>query len=135
MIRRVLFLCTGNSCRSQMAEAIINARLSDQWRAFSAGTKPVGYIHPKTIQVLEEMGILHQGTSKPVDEFRNVDFDLIITMCDSAAQDCPLWLGKGKRLHLGFPDPAKAAGTEQEILAAFRTVRDEILVKIPPLLE
>jgi arsenate reductase len=117
-----------------MAEAIVNARLSSEWRAFSAGTKPAGTIHPKAIQVLEEIGISHQGTSKHIDEFHNMDFDLVITICDSAAEDCPLWLGKGKRIHLGFPDPAKATGTEDELLAAFRSVRDEILRRISPLL-
>ncbi len=134
MTRKVLFLCTGNSCRSQMAEAIVNARCSPEWRAFSAGTKPAGYIHPKAIRVLEEIGIPHQGASKNVDVFRDVDFDLVVTVCDDAAGDCPLWLGKGRRVHVGFPDPAKASGTNDEILAAFRSVRDEILRKIPPLL-
>jgi len=134
MTRKVLFLCTGNSCRSQMAEAIVNARYSPEWRAFSAGTKPAGYIHPKAIQVLEEIGISHQGASKNADVFRDKDIDLVVTVCDDAAGDCPLWLGKGRRAHVGFPDPAKARGTNDEILAAFRSVRDEILRKIPPLL-
>jgi len=117
-----------------MAEAIINARCSPEWRAFSAGTKPAGYIHPKAIQVLEEIGISHQGTSKQADGFRNMDFDLVVTVCNDAAEDCPIWLGKGKHIHVGFPDPAKATGTEAEILAAFRAVRDAILAKIPTLL-
>lgn len=117
----VLFLCTGNSCRSQMAEAIVNAQLGDQWGAVSAGTKPAGYVHPKVIQVLEEIGIHHQGYSKLADEFRDKDFDLIITVCDSAAEECPLWLGKGKRVHHSFPDPAK---TNQ--INDFRKVRDDI---------
>ncbi len=92
---RVLFLCTGNSCRSQMAEAIVNARLGDRWEAQSAGTKPTGFVHPKTIAVLFEIGIQHTGRSKSVDEFRGQDFDLVVTVCDSAAEDCPVWLGKG----------------------------------------
>jgi arsenate reductase len=133
--RRVLFLCSGNSCRSQMAEAIVNARLSDQWRAFSAGTKPSGSVHLKAIQVLEEIGISHAGRSKPADEFREHPFDLVVTVCDDANEECPLWLGKGKRAHLGFRDPAKASGSEQEILGVFRQVRDEIAEKIPQLLE
>jgi len=133
--RRVLFLCSGNSCRSQMAEAIVNAHLSDQWRAFSAGTKPSGSIHPKAIQVLDEIGISHTGRSKPADEFRDQPFDLVVTVCDDANEECPLWLGKGKRAHLGFRDPAKASGSEQEILGVFRQVRDEIAEKIPQLLE
>src|SRR5512139_598338 len=90
--RNVLFLCTGNSCRSQMAEAIVNARLSNDWRAYSAGTVPAGYVHPKAIQVLEEIGITHQGESKSAEEFRGVDFDLIVTVCGDAAENCPVWL-------------------------------------------
>ena len=78
--RTVLFLCTGNSCRSQMAEAIVNARLGDQWRAFSAGTEPSGYVHPLAIKALSEIGIQHEGMSKHTDEFREMDFDLVITV-------------------------------------------------------
>jgi len=124
--RKVLFLCTGNSCRSQMAEAIVNARLGDQWEACSAGTKPTGYVHPKALAVLAEIGIRHQGRSKSVNEFKGMDFDLVVTVCDSAAEECPLWLGKGKRVHHSFPDPAKTdnmidfrnvrAGMEREII-------------------
>ena len=125
-MKKVLFLCTGNSCRSQMAEAIINARLGDTWRAVSAGTKPTGYVHPKALIALSEIGIQHIGRSKTADEFRNVDFDLVVTVCDSAAEECPIWLGKGKRAHHSFPDPAKAEGTEEEIMNVFRTVRDDI---------
>jgi arsenate reductase len=133
-IRNVLFLCTGNSCRSQMAEAIVNARLSDDWRAFSAGTVPAGYVHPKAVQVLQEIGIAHQGESKSTEQFRDQDFDLVVTVCDDAAENCPVWLGKGKRVHLGFPDPAKAGGTDEEKLAAFWSVRDAIAQKVPELL-
>jgi len=106
--KRVLFLCTGNSCRSQMAEAVVNARLSDEWQAFSAGTRPAGYLHPKAVEVLKEIGIAHEGRSKRVDEFRGQDFDLVVTVCDSAAEECPVWVGKGKRAHHDFPDPARA---------------------------
>lgn len=134
MTRKVLFLCTGNSCRSQMAEAIINARLSDEWRAFSAGTEPAGYVHPKAIQVLDEIGITHAGVSKSTDRFREMDFDLVVTVCDDAAENCPVWLGSGKRVHLGFPDPAMAEGTDEEKLAVFRSVRDAIAQKVPELL-
>jgi len=134
MKRKVLFLCTGNSCRSQMAEAIVNVRFSDEWRAFSAGTEPAGYVHPKAIQVLDEIGITHDGQSKSTEQFRNMDFDLVITVCDDAAENCPVWLGKGKRVHLGFPDPAKAEGTDEEKLAVFRSVRDAIAQKVPELL-
>ncbi len=132
--RKVLFLCTGNSCRSQLAEAIVNARLSDEWEAVSAGTYPAGYVHPMALRVLQEIGIDHHGRSKSVDEFRTAPFDLVVTVCDSAAEECPVWLGQGKRVHLGFPDPAKATGTEEEVLAVFRVVRDSIAQKIPALL-
>ena len=128
--RKVLFLCTGNSCRSQMAEAIINARLGGKWEAVSAGTKPAGYVHPKALTVLAEIGIQHQGYSKLADEFKGVDFDLVVTVCDSAAEECPLWLGKGKRVHHSFSDPAKT-----DDLNDFRKVRDAIEREIIALLE
>jgi len=132
--RKILFLCTGNSCRSQMAEAIVNAKLGDTWQAFSSGTQPAGYVHPNAIKALEEIGIEHKGASKSVDEFLGVDFNLGVTVCDDAAENCPVWLGKGKRVHLGFPDPAKAEGTEEEVMMGFRTVRDEMLIGLPKLL-
>jgi arsenate reductase len=134
MKKKVLFLCTGNSCRSQMAEAIVNARLCDQWEAVSAGTKPAGYVHPKAIQVLQEIGIDHHGQSKLADEYRSLPLDLVVTVCDSAAEECPVWLVPGKRIHLNFEDPAKATGSEVEILNAFRKVRDQITTQIPALL-
>jgi arsenate reductase len=134
MKRKVLFLCTGNSCRSQMAEAIVNARLGEAWEAVSAGTKPAGYVHPKAVAALREIGIRHQGRSKLADEFRGVDFDLVVTVCDSAAEECPIWLGKGKKLHHSFPDPAKAQGTDEQVMDAFRAVRDAIAREILPLL-
>jgi arsenate reductase len=126
---KVLFLCTGNSCRSQMAEAIVNAHMSDQWEAVSAGTRPTGYVHPKALQVLEEIGIHHQGYSKLVNEFQGGEFDLIVTVCDSAAEECPLWLGKGKRVRHSFPDPAKTESIED-----FRKVRDEMQSEIDTIL-
>lgn len=130
MKRKVLFLCTGNSCRSQMAEAIVNARLGDAWEAVSAGTKPAGYVHPKALAALSEIGIQHEGRSKRADEFREVDFDLVVTVCDSAAEECPVWLGKGKRVHHSFPDPALTDNMDD-----FRKVRDEIAQVIPKILE
>ncbi len=124
--KRVLFLCTGNSCRSQMAEALTNALFGDRWQAFSAGTRPAGFVHPKALQVLAEWGIHHQGRSKPVDALAGMDFDLVVTVCDGAREECSVWLGRGRVLHRAFPDPAQATGTEEEVLAAFRRVRDEI---------
>ncbi len=120
-MKKVLFLCTGNSCRSQMAEAIVNARMGDVWQAVSAGTKPAGYVHPKALEALAEIGIQHTGSSKRVDEFQGVDFDLVVTVCDSAAEECPIWLGKGKRAHHSFTDPALT-----DDINVFRAVRDEI---------
>ena len=131
MKHKVLILCTGNSCRSQMAEAIVNARLTETWEAVSAGTKPAGYTHPLAIQALAEIGITHAGRSKHADEFREIAFDRVITVCDSAAEDCPVWLGAGKRVHIGFDDPAKAQGTDEAVMAVFRRVRDEIAAQIP----
>ena len=131
---RVLFLCNGNSCRSQMAEAIVNAR-HPGWRAFSAGVEPAGYVHPLAIRALSEIGIQHSGESKSVEQFRGQNFDRVITVCDEANEQCPVWLGKGKRLHESFRDPAKATGNEAERLAVFRRVRDEIIAKLPSLLE
>ena len=142
--RRVLFLCTGNSCRSQMAEAIVNARLGDLWEAFSAGTQPAGYVHPKALDALAEIGIDWRGhTSKHADQFRTIPFDLVVTVCDDAAENCPVWLpapgpqaqeGEGKRVHMGFPDPARATGSDEEVMAAFRAVRDAIAEQVPDLL-
>jgi len=131
---KVLFLCTGNSCRSQMAEAIVNARWGDAWEAYSAGTQPAGYVHPLAVQVLSEIGIQHAGRSKSADEYRAVPFDLVVTVCDDAAENCPVWLGKGRRVHVGFPDPAKATGSEDEVLAVFRQVRGDIAARIGELL-
>jgi arsenate reductase len=129
-MKKVLFLCTGNSCRSQMAEAIVNARLADTWQASSAGSRPTGFVHPKTIQVLAEIGIRHKGRSKSIDEFQGQDFNLVMTVCDPAAEECPVWLGKGTRLHNNFPDPAKSGK-----LKDFRQVRDAMERLIIPILE
>jgi arsenate reductase len=117
-----------------MAEAIVNARLGDRWKAYSAGTKPAGYVHPKALAALAEIGIQHEGSSKSVEIFRESNFDLVVTVCDSAAEECPLWLGPGRRLHLGFPDPAKAKGDDYTIMAVFRAVRDDMADKIMNLL-
>ena len=135
MTHTVLFLCTGNSCRSQMAEAIVNARHSN-WRAFSAGTKPAGYVHPMAVQALAEIGIPHSGQSKHIEDLPSKDFDLVVTVCDSAAEECPVWPGKaGKRVHHSFLDPAKAEGTDDERIQVFRHVRNEMLEVIPELLD
>ncbi len=128
--KRVLFLCTGNSCRSQLAEALVRAYLGDVWEAYSAGVHPTGQVHPLAIQVLKEIGINHSGRSKSVDEFKGQKFDLVMTVCDSAAEECPVWLGQGRRAHIDFPDPARVTGDPEQRLAAFRSVRDDMLAKI-----
>ncbi len=133
--RTVLFLCTGNSCRSQLAEAIVNAKYKEHWKAFSAGTEPAGFVHPLAIQVLSEIGINHQGRSKHVDELRQINFDLVVTVCDNAVETCPVWLGPETRIHIGFPDPAKVTGDDEFVMATFRQVRDDILKRIPPKLD
>ncbi len=134
--RHVLFLCTGNSCRSQMAEGLTNHFLGHLYRAYSAGTEPSGYVHPLAIRVMQELGIdISQGVSKHPDVFRDITFDLVITVCDDAAETCPVWLREGHVEHIGFYDPAKAEGTEEERLAVFRQVRDEIRERILPFLQ
>jgi arsenate reductase len=110
-----------------MAEGLVNYFLGDEWEAYSAGTKPAGYVHPMAIQVMAEFDIDISGhRSKSTDEFRYVGPDLVITVCDDAAEDCPVWLGQGQKAHLSFPDPAKATGSEEERLAVFRQIRDDI---------
>ena len=129
-MKKVLFLCTGNSCRSQLAEAIINSRMGESWHAVSAGTKPAGYVHEKALAVLSEIGIQHTGRSKRVYEFQGMGFDLVVTVCDSAAEECPIWLGKGKRVHHSFPDPALT-----DTMDDFREARDDIEIEIIQLLK
>lgn len=125
--KQVLILCTGNSCRSQMAEGLINHYLGNTWQAYSAGTAPSGYVHPLAIKAMAELGVdLSQNRSKSTDEFRTITLDQVITVCDDAAENCPLWLGSGNVTHIGFPDPVKATGSDQEIFAVFRQVRDDI---------
>jgi arsenate reductase len=127
MKKRVLFLCTGNSCRSHMAEGLTNHYLGDTWEAVSAGTEPSGYVHPLAIAALAELDIdISDHTSKTADAFRDMPLDLVVTVCDDAAENCPLWLGQGKVKHISFPDPAKATGTDAEKMAVFRQVRDDI---------
>lgn len=133
--RKVLILCTGNSCRSQMAEAIINHVLGQTWQAYSAGTNPSGYVHPLAVRSLAELGIDHHGESKSIEGFEGEFFDLVITVCDDAAENCPVWLGKGRREHISFPDPAAAQGNEEERMVVFRQVRDAIRARVLPYLQ
>ena len=134
-VKKVIFLCTGNSARSQMAEGLMNHLSHEEWKVQSAGIFP-SYVHPLAIRVMEEIGIdISQQTSKSMNQFLNEVFDYIITLCDEAAQSCPTFPGQGKRLHWSFQDPAAAIGTIEERLAVFRRVRDEIRTKIEDFLK
>ncbi len=126
MKQRVLFLCTHNSCRSQMAEGLINHFLGDRVQAFSAGTEATR-VNPLAIRVLAELGIDISGNrSKTLDEFAGESFDHVITLCGSANELCPLFLGGVKRVHIGFDDPSQLDGSEEQVLPEFRRVRDEL---------
>ncbi len=133
--KRVLFLCTGNSARSQMAEALVNRFLGDSWEAVSAGTQPAAQVHPLAVRAMAELGLdISARRPKSVEVFRGTPFDLVVTLCGDAAEHCPLWLGGGRVVHIGFPDPAAATGTEEERMAVFREVRDAIREQVIALL-
>lgn len=121
MVQRILVLCTGNSCRSVMAEALLNQLGQGKYEAFSAGSSPAGYVHPQSIETLKRHGIdPGQPRSKSWDEFADQPFDLVITVCDQAAgESCPIFPGKPEKLHWSTPDPAKAVGNDTEIEASF----------------
>ncbi len=125
--KRILVLCTGNSARSQMTEGFLKS-VDPRLEVHSAGTNPAPRVNPFAIQVMKEVGIdISRGTPKKVDQFISQSFDYVITVCDDADKSCPNFRGKvGKRAHIGFPDPAKAAGADEEKLAVFRKVRDDI---------
>jgi arsenate reductase len=123
----VLILCTGNSCRSQLAEGILRQAAGDILNVASAGAKPAGYVHPLAIEVMREIGIDIAGyTSKHLDQFLDQDIETVITVCGNADQACPMFPGQANRYHWGFDDPAHATGTDDAIRAVFRRVRDEI---------
>jgi len=134
--QRVLILCTGNSARSQMAEGLLRHDSGSQFEAESAGTKP-SHVRPEAIQVMREIGIDISGRrSKSVDEFAGQTFDYVLTVCDHAKESCPIYPGHSNRLHHNFQDPAAVEGSEEQRLAAFRKVRDEIrmyLRTFPPI--
>ncbi len=124
--KRVLFLCTHNSCRSQMAEGIVNHFLGQSFQAFSAGTEATK-VNPRAIAIMAEIGIDITGHhSKTMDEFSGESFDYVITLCGDANEKCPLFFGGVERMHIGFHDPSKTIGTDEEVMADFRRVRDEI---------
>lgn len=123
----VLILCTGNSCRSHIAEGFLKAAAGDVLDVQSAGSKPAGYVHPLAIQVMKEVGIdISQHQSKHLNQFLNRNVETVITVCGNADQACPMFPGQVNRYHWGFIDPAHAKGSEEEILKVFRDVRDEI---------
>lgn len=124
---RVLILCTGNSCRSQMAEALLRQLGGDRFEVCSAGSDPAGYVHPMAVQVMAEIGIdISHHRSKEMSQFIGQSLDYVITVCDDAAEACPVFPGPAKRIHWPFDDPAQAEGDEEQCKAAFRRVRDEI---------
>ncbi|WP_338287391.1 arsenate reductase ArsC [Luteolibacter sp. LG18] len=123
----ILVLCTGNSCRSHLAEGILRRALGDRYRVASAGSKPAGYVHPLAIRALDEIGIDISGhRSKHLEEFLHEPIETVITVCGNADQACPMFPGQANRHHFPFDDPAHATGTEDEQMAVFRRVRDEI---------
>jgi arsenate reductase len=123
----VLILCTGNSCRSHLAEGVLRHAAGDLFNVVSAGSKPAGYVHPKAIEVMKEIGIdISQHTSKHMNEFLNQKIDTVISVCGNADQACPMFPGQVNRYHWGFEDPAHAKGTDEEVLNVFRAVRDQI---------
>lgn len=123
----ILILCTGNSCRSHLAEGILRRALGDNYIVASAGSKPAGYVHPLGIKAMAEIGIdISKHHSKHMNEFLDSNVETVITVCGNADQACPMFPGQLNRHHWGFDDPAHATGTEEEILAVFRRVRDEI---------
>ncbi|MGB3117416.1 MAG: arsenate reductase ArsC [Verrucomicrobiales bacterium] len=123
----ILILCTGNSCRSHLAEGILQAALNDDYIVASAGSKPAGYVHPLGIKAMAEIGIdISTHHSKHMDEFLKQNVETVITVCGNADQACPMFPGQLNRHHWGFDDPAHATGSEEEIMAVFRRVRDEI---------
>ena len=133
-MKRVLFICTRNSARSQMAEALVNHDLADQFEAFSAGTDP-SFVNPLAIAVMKELGIdISQKRSKGLDEFASQKFDYVITLCSIADKDCPAIFGSPPKIHIPFPDPAANAKSEEEKIASFREIRDLIREKIINLL-
>ena len=124
--KKVLFLCTGNACRSQMAEGWAKHLKSDTIEAYSAGIRPIG-VSSRAIETMAEAGVdISDHTSKHMDEFWNIDFDYVITLCDNAAQNCPVFSGKAKVIHKPFEDPYFATGSEENIIAEFRKVREQI---------
>ena len=133
---RVLVVCTGNSCRSVMAEALLNARSDGRIEAYSAGSTPAGYVHPKSLSTLDRHGVPYgEPRSQSWDEFEGQHFDVVITVCDSAAaESCPVFQGDARRIHWSTPDPASAEGTDEELFAVFYDVFAQLSARVYVLL-
>ena len=126
VMKKILVLCTGNSCRSQLAEGYLRHFAQDKALIYSAGIETHG-VNPRAVLTMAEDGIdISQHTSNHINEYRHMDFDFVITVCDNAKENCPFFPSQAKKFHFNFPDPAKAEGSEEEILAAFRKVRNQI---------
>lgn len=135
-MKRVLVLCTGNSCRSQMAEGFINHLLAGRFEARSAGTQPAESVHPLAVQAMAEVGVdISHGRPDHVDAYVREPWDLVVTVCDAARETCPWFPRPAERLHMSFDDPAAAQGSEAERMAVFRRVRDEIRERLLPEIE
>jgi arsenate reductase len=130
-MKRILFLCTGNSCRSQLAEALMNRFGKGRFQAFSAGSKPAGYVHPLAIKTLDDANLPTEGLrSKSWEEYQGQPMDFVITVCDRAKETCPVWPGQPITAHWGFEDPAEATGTEEQKMRVFRRVFTELQTRI-----
>src|SRR6202142_1083043 len=130
-MKRILFLCTGNSCRSQMAQVIMNRYGKGRFEAFSAGSKPAGFVHPLAIKTLEDVNLPTEGLRcKSWEEFEGQPFDFVITVCDRAKESCPVWPGQPITAHWGFEDPAYAVGADEQKERIFRKVFTEIQTRI-----
>ena len=125
-MKKILVLCTGNSCRSQMAEGYLRKYAGDKAEVYSAGIETHG-VNPRAIQIMKEDGIdISKHTSNNINEYRDINFDFVITVCDHAKEQCPFFPSNAKKFHYNFPDPAKASGTDEEIMNHFREVRELI---------
>ncbi len=134
--KRVLILCTGNSCRSQMAEGLVNAYLGEAWQAFSAGTAPSGMVHPLAVRAMAELDIdISQGTTDSVEDYRRLQPDLVVTVCGNAAQNCPVWMGDEEVKHMPFDDPTKLVGSDADRISACRQVRELMCDTLIPYLQ
>ncbi len=130
-MKKVLFLCTGNSCRSQMAEVIMNRLGKGRFEALSAGSKPAGYVHPLAIQTMQDAKMVTDGLrSKSWEEYQGQPFDFVITVCDRAKESCPVWPGQPITAHWGFEDPADVTGTDEQKKRIFRKIFSEIQTRI-----